>query len=946
MRYLKKFNDLKLSKRLLITMLIIGLVPLTMVSLIDLISARNSILSAQYSILNVVRASKAQQLESYYAEVGKQISLLSKSQSIVTAMQKFSTSMNSLSTELDLDRDSYRSYQKSVKNYYATSFNDSYVARNGASIATEKLLPLSKNSVIAQALYISNNRFSLGNKDKLDRAENKSSYSRVHKKLHPELRRLIKNYNYHDLFLIEPINGDIVYSVFKEVDFSTSLKNGPYKNSNLADVFNKARKLKKNMHSVLVDFSEYLPSYMAPASFIASPIYSEHQLIGILVIQLPVSLVNNIMQDGAGLGKTGETYLIGEDRLMRSQSRFIESASVLKLAVNTVASNALLEVKSGQATLTSYRGNEVLSSYSRLNIKGLNWGIIAEIDRDEALTAVTSAIYLNLLISLISIILVSVTALLIASSISTPIAESVAIAEKIAAGHLNNKILATTQCEIGDLQRALASMQKNLNIRIKADQKALADNTRIKQALDNISSKMLVVDVEQNVFYANDAMSEFFVVAEAQFKLNNADFSARSIKHLNLQQILPNAEGQIKALTSGDQEAKVVIQVGDLELLLLANPVLNSEGQRLGTVLEWLDRTLELATEKEMQFVVDKALAGDLSERISMSDKSGFFASLSAGVNQLVSVTEKVTSDTLRVMTAMANGHLNEKIEGVYFGDFEKLKINVNATSDKLTDVVTQIQEAANSVKSGTAEIALANLDLNKRTEEQAASLQQTVVSMGEINQQLQSNADFSIKARDVVNQTRQFAVKGGEVVELTLQAMIGISQSSKKISEVISVIDSISFQIKLLALNAAVEAARVGEVGRGFSVVASEVRNLAGLSANSAKEIAASIKDSRDKVKQGMRLAHESGEMLSEIVSSVSQASEYVEEIASLSREQSCSVAEINESIKHIDELTMQNASMVEEASNASYHLGDQAQKLEKMTSFFTVKSRQFEQR
>ncbi len=943
MRYLKKFNDLKLSKRLLITMLLIGLVPLTMVSLIDVISARNAILEAQYSILNVVRTSKTQQLESYYEQVGKQISLLSKSESIVTAMQKFSTTMSNLSTELDLDAAHYRSYEKSVKNYYATSFNDSYVSRNGESIATAKLLPNTKNSVVAQALYISNNSFSLGNKDKLDRAENKSLYSSVHKKLHPELRRLIQNYNYHDLFLIEPINGDIVYSVFKEVDFATSLKNGPYKASNLADVFNKALKLKKNMNPVLVDFSEYLPSYMAPASFIASPIYLDDKLIGVLVIQLPVSVVNNIMQDGEGLGKTGETYLIGEDRLMRSQSRFMESASVLKLAIKTVASDALFQSKSGQAALISYRGNEVLSSYSRLHIKGLNWGVIAEIDRDEALIAVTSAIYLNLLISLISIILVSVTALVIAKSISTPIAESVAIAEKIAAGQLNNIISAKTKCEIGDLQCALASMQKNLNIRIKADQKALADNTRIKQALDNISSNMLVVDVEQNVFYANDAMSEFFVVAENQFKLNNAGFSTLSIKHLNLQQILPNAEEKIKALTSADKEIKVAIQVGSLELLLLANPVLNSEGERLGTVLEWVDRTLELATENEMQFVVDKALAGDLSERISMSDKSGFFASLSAGVNQLVSVSETVTSDTLRVMTAMANGHLNEKIDGVYFGEFEKLKININATSDKLIDVVTQIQEAANSVKSGAAEISLANLDLNKRTEEQSASLQQTVVSMGEINQQLQKNAEFSIKARDVVNQTREFAVKGGEVVELTLQAMIDISESSKKISEVISVIDSISFQINLLALNAAVEAARVGEAGRGFSVVASEVRNLAGLSANSAKEITASIKASRHKVKQGMRLAHESGKMLSEIVNSVNQASEYVQEIASLSKEQSSSVAEINESIKHIDELTIQNASMVEEASNASYHLGDQAHKLEKMTTFFIAKNSEY---
>ena len=187
------------------------------------------------------------------------------------------------------------------------------------------------------------------------------------------------------------------------------------------------------------------------------------------------------------------------------------------------------------------------------------------------------------------------------------------------------------------------------------------------------------------------------------------------------------------------------------------------------------------------------------------------------------------------------------------------------------------------------------------------------------------------------MSKTHNNAIKGGEVVNLSLQAMVEIEQSSKKIAEVIDVIDSIAFQINLLALNAAVEAARVGEAGRGFTVVASEVRKLASVSAESAKEITASIKASNLKVAEGMRLSVKSGERLSEIVNSVNEASEFVERIATLNSEQSLSVNEINTSIKYIDDITIQNAAMVEQASKASEHLGQQAHELEQMTNFFS---------
>jgi len=480
-------------------------------------------------------------------------------------------------------------------------------------------------------------------------------------------------------------------------------------------------------------------------------------------------------------------------------------------------------------------------------------------------------------------------------------------------------------------------MQRNLKERIKADKQALHVSSRIKRALDTVEGNVMIADPSHNIIYMNDSMTPLFESNHTALQRAIPGFSSRDLLGKSVSVFFsPSQDSAAGGIESVVSVSRRQLCFGERTYDVVVSPVFDDSKQRIGTVLEWTDRTSELNAQENVQSVINAACAGDLSGRISAENMTGFFSTLSGGVNQMLEAMDRLVGDLTRVMSAVAKGNLGEYITNEYDGSFQKLKDDTNTTVEQLTRVINQLQSTSRLVKSGASEITQGNSILNRRAEEQASSLLETSASMTEMTKTVRQNADNSKNANELAINARDQAEEGGSVVNRAVKAMVDIDSSSKEISDIIGVIDEIAFQTNLLALNASVEAARAGEHGRGFAVVASEVRNLAGRSANAANEIKDIIQDSSSKVSDGSKLVNESGAMLQEIVSCVSRVTDIVGEITEASQDQSVGIEQVNGAVSMMEELTQQNAALVEEATAASESLGKQATELDQLTSFF----------
>jgi methyl-accepting chemotaxis protein len=321
----------------------------------------------------------------------------------------------------------------------------------------------------------------------------------------------------------------------------------------------------------------------------------------------------------------------------------------------------------------------------------------------------------------------------------------------------------------------------------------------------------------------------------------------------------------------------------------------------------------------------------------------GLALALGAGAAILIarSITQQLggePAEVVRVASAIAEGDLSIEIR-THNGSARGLVAAMGAMRDRLAAVVGQVRSSSDSIATGSAQIATGNADLSQRTEEQASSLQQTAASMEQLTGTVRNNADTARQADELAARAAAGAAKGGEVVAQVVATMQGIAASSKKIADIIGVIDGIAFQTNILALNAAVEAARAGEQGRGFAVVAGEVRSLAQRAAGAAREIKSLIGDSVDRVEAGAAQVNNAGASMSEIVEQVRQVSQLIGEISNATSEQSSGISQVGDAIGQLDKVTQQNSALVEESAAAAESLRRQAARLTEVVGVFKLR-------
>lgn len=673
--------------------------------------------------LEGLKMSKKEEIESYFKSIRDQVIEQSKNPTTIDATKSFNNSVNELNKNSDILNEN-NNFLKSLEDYYSSDFKDKYyetVKRNPA----EDLIPKSKTGIYLQSKYIVLNPNPLGSKDQLD-SYSDDNYSKAHRKFHPYYRSFLKRFGYYDIFLVNN-DGDIIYSVFKEIDFATNIKHGKYSETGIVKVFSQAVESNDPNFAVIVDYERYLPSYDAPASFIASPIFDNGKKIGVIIFQMPVDRINDVMTsnrnwDENGYGKSGESYIVAKDKTLRSNSRFLiedpknyyksleqsnngsnlssiknYQSSILFQKADTEPVKKALAGENSYAIVKDYRDVEVLSSFVKLNIEGLDWVLLVEIDRDEAFSGVNFLLNSFLIIGLVLIVI----SLLLAFSTGSVIYKSINkfskminnISQDLREGKLNSRI-----------------DEESVSIDFKEQARGINELVEIIEELISSTSESLnkIASGDLNARIDKDFKGEFARIQRSiDNLLNNIEMYLSDNHDMKLAQDAGDLdafiddskfEGFYKELVIGlNEQVRSVIEINSEFQSIVeeyGNGNFNSEMRRLpgkkASIHEAADRLKVNLTSfsERINELIQYAEEGDLSKKIDSQGFAGDWSIMMASLNRLMETISSPLIESESVLEKMAAGDLTSRMEGKYQGYFNELKTNINKLGDSLNTLI------------------------------------------------------------------------------------------------------------------------------------------------------------------------------------------------------------------------------------------------------------------
>jgi len=676
-------------------------------------------------------------IEDYFDTIHKQVQTLSNNQMTLDAMRLFK---ESFATYKDERNEAATDYREQLSAYYQGDFSEEYRKRNNNQQPDSSawITQLDSDSVALQHKMIVANSNPLGEKNQLSDLQDNSTYNQAHKKYHPIFNDFLQKFGYYDIFLVDSDSGDIIYSVFKEIDYTTSLKEGAYANTGLGEVFRQANQATSNDFVAISDFSSYPPSYQNPASFIASPIFEEGKKIGVLIFQMPIDNINDIMTHHqkwaeSGLGESGETYLVAQDKTLRSMSRFLieDKAAYLKaLSESGVAQQTLDAINSKETSIglqpvrtagvdkalsgsvgfdiyPDYRNVPVLSSYAPVKIAGLNWVIISEIDAAEAFAPAHALSQKILMLSVITIIV------LVAAGIAVGIAFAIATTKPIIKlsqiiheieknADLTRRIDIRSDDEIGMAATALNLMMEKFHTGILQVSRASLDIASASEETSAITNQTRDIIFEQK--------SQTEQVAAAITQMNSA-----------VQEVSMNISSSAEAAEDANKEtiagSKMVNQtIADIQELsrYIENAagiihLLEKESANISTVMDVIKTVAEQTNLLALNAAIEAARAGEMGRG---------FAVVADEVRTLAGRTQQSTKEIQGIIEKLQAGSL-KAVDAMEISRSKAVMVveQANRAGNSLkviADSVARINDMSAQIASATEEQSAVNEDINR----------------------------------------------------------------------------------------------------------------------------------------------------------------------------------------------------------------------------------------
>ncbi len=861
------FKNLKLSTKLITLFLLVGVLPAAVIGTISLITASKDMTNQEkvtFSTMTAVRDVKKQTIETYFTEREGDMGVLMET--VGTLRQESFSKLEAI---------------QAIKKTQISSYFHGFLQEM-------EVVARSKDTA---DLYAKLLEYHSTTGVKPDGPYNISSpeYQKIWEQDGANTLHYFKDSGVYDVFMVCAEHGHVMYSCAKESDLGTNLGHGPLKDSQLARLWTKVKALNGR---AIVDFKPYAPSNGDPAAFAGAPIRdSAGQMLGMLVVQLPLNQINEIMTKRDGLGQTGETYLVGADKLMRSDS-FLDPvnhsvAASFKFpatgSVNTVAAREALAGRRGSSVIADYNGNSVLSSYAPLQIEDLNWAILAEIKVSEAFCpqdetgtyffqkyAQQYGYYDLFLMNPDGYCFYSVAQ---EADFKTNLVDGKYSNSNL--GQLTREVIQTKQFGLSDFSPYAPSNGEPAAF--------IAQPVLHQGEVELVVALQLPLDAINSIMQQRKGLGETgetYLVG--QDKLMRSDSYLDPTNHSvmasfagNVQDNGVDTQASREAL-AGKTGAEIIEDYNGHSVLSAYTPVTVGH-------IQW-------------------ALIAEVDEHEAYAGLEQFRATL--GILALIAIV---------VIFAVA------------FLFARSISLPINKIIDGLQSGSAQVASAADQVSQSSQSMA-------EGAGEQAASLEETTASMQEMGAATQENAKNISETSTLAETVTNNANSGRQAMGRMKEAIDQIKDSSDETAKIIKGIDEIAFQTNLLALNAAVEAARAGDAGKGFAVVAEEVRNLAQRSAEAARNTSQLIADSQQHAEHGVIVCSEVGSSLDEIGSGIEKVQGLVAQVNDASGEQAIGVSEVNKALEQIDQVTQGNAASAEETASASEELSAQARDMNEM--------------